>query len=148
MAIWNVIGQGIVGVVEDFFATRRETAAAKLELEKIKVQSAAQIEVAKAQAIINMAASAQDHSQEWERILASQQGRSWKDEYILLLFSIPLIMAFIPSLAPYVTEGFKQLEAAPDWYLQVVLAGAAVAYGLRQLLPSVPIRFGRTKKPD
>lgn len=134
MGIWSTIGKGLVGIVEDFFAVRRETAKAKVDLQKIKVESQAKIEVAKAEAAINLAANAQEHSHEWERIMAQNQSRSWKDEYLFVIVSIPLLMSFIPQLAPYVGAGFEELEAAPDWYLQLVFAGAAVAYGLRNLI--------------
>lgn len=144
--MWNflkTVGKGLVGIAEDIFAVRRENAKAKIELKKVKVKSQAKIEVAKAEAAINLAANAQNHAQEWERIMAAGQSSSWKDEYILILFSIPLVMAFVPTLAPYVSKGFAELETAPDWYLQVVLAGAAVAYGLRNLT-KLPIPRRRT----
>lgn len=140
MAVWNLIGQGIVGVVEDIFATRRATATAKMNLQIAKFESKARIEEAKATAIINLAANAQAHEQQWEQIMARNSDKSWKDEYMLLLFSIPLVLSFIPSTAQTVSDGFEALAGAPAWYLQIVLAGAAVSYGLRSLT-NLPIRL-------
>lgn len=142
--IWTTIGEGVLGVVKDFFKTRHATAEAKIELEKIKVQSEAKIAEARVTAMINLAASAQEHEQTWERIMAENSDRSWKDEYILLLFSVPLVMSFIPGVAPYVERGFEALEIAPSWYLQIVLAGAAVSYGLRGLT-KLPIGRNKSK---
>lgn len=129
----DTIGNGIISIVTAIFKSRASQAEMKLELEKVKVESEARILVAKAEAMIKLADNAQAHEQTWERIMAENQAGSWKDEFVLILFSIPLVMAFIPGLAPFVSEGFENLEVAPDWYLQIVMAGAAVAYGLRHL---------------
>ena len=131
--MWSTIGEGLLGIVKGIFDHQAKVAEAKTQLKIAKFESRARIEEAKAQAAITMAQKAQDHEHEWERIMASMTEKSWKDEYILLLFSVPLWMSFIPPLAPFVSAGFAELEVAPDWYLQVVLAGAAVAYGLRNL---------------
>lgn len=129
---------GVFGIGKDLIEIRKATREAELRLKIAKFESKARIEEAKSEAVINMAGKAQDHVHEWERIMAQNSGASWKDEFILLLFSIPLVMSFIPGLAPFVSLGFEELDAAPDWYLQVVMAGVAVAYGLRSLV-KVPI---------
>jgi len=66
----------------------------------------------------------------WDEIHAKNSGESWKDEYFTLLFSIPLVLAFIPSMVPYVEQGFKALDLMPDWYKQAlaVLVAASVGY--------------------
>jgi hypothetical protein len=137
----DTIGNGVISIVTAVFKSRASQAEMKLELEKVKVESEAKVMVAKAEAMIKLAGNAQEHEQLWERILAENQKGSWKDEFVLVLFSIPLVMAFIPGLAPYVSDGFDNLEVAPDWYLQIVMAGAAVSYGLRHL--SLPQVFNR-----
>jgi len=66
----------------------------------------------------------------WDEIHAKNSGESWKDEWFTLLFSIPLVLAFIPSAVPYVEQGFKVLDMMPDWYKQAlaVLVAASVGY--------------------
>ena len=60
-----------------------------------------------------------------EAIKASQS--SWKDEYILILYSIPLILAFCGETGrQIVTNGFQALEAMPLYYL-VSLGGIVSA---------------------
>jgi len=56
---------------------------------------------------------------------------SWKDEFLVLLLSIPVIMCFIPGLAPYVTKGFEVLESTPEWYQYAFLGIIAATFGLR-----------------
>ena len=66
----------------------------------------------------------------WDEIHAKNSGESLKDEWFTLLFSIPLVLAFIPSAVPYVEQGFRVLELMPDWYKQAlaVLVAASVGY--------------------
>tara|TARA_E500000331_G_C16825866_1_gene527104 strand:+ start:223 stop:582 length:360 start_codon:yes stop_codon:yes gene_type:complete len=60
-----------------------------------------------------------------EAIKATQS--SWKDEYILILYSIPLILAFCGETGrQIVTNGFQALEAMPLYY-QVSLGGIVSA---------------------
>ena len=66
----------------------------------------------------------------WDEIHAKNSGESWKDEWFTLLFSIPLVLAFVPSAVPYVEQGFRVLDMMPDWYKQAlaVLVAASVGY--------------------
>lgn len=145
MVFWKTLGDGLLGIVKDVFETRKVTAEAKMKLEIAKFESKARIEEAKATAIINLAANAQEHEQEWEQIMARNSDKSWKDEYMLLLFSVPLVLSFIPGGKELVTDGFRALEGVPDWYIQIVLAGAAVSYGIRSLT-NLPVRLPRFGK--
>jgi hypothetical protein len=62
-----------------------------------------------------------------EAIRATQN--SWRDEWITLLFSIPMILAFCGDWGrKIVDDGFAALANMPDWY-QVSL-GAVVASSL------------------
>jgi hypothetical protein len=56
---------------------------------------------------------------------------SWKDEYLLLLFSIPLILCFIPVSVPWVTAGFAVLHTLPLWYQWAITGMVAATFGLR-----------------
>ena len=70
----------------------------------------------------------------WEQEAMKNSATSWKDEYILLLFSIPLIMCFIPSAVPYVKEGFAVLDAMPDWYKVTLSVIVAASFGVRSVI--------------
>ncbi len=69
---------------------------------------------------------------EWDTTQARASYGSWKDEYWTLILSIPLIMSFIPSLAPYVKKGFDVLAETPDWYKAAVGVAIAAGFGFRQ----------------
>ena len=46
---------------------------------------------------------------EWERIMAEASKNSWKDEWLTIVFSIPLILVFIPSMVEHIQAGFTAL---------------------------------------
>jgi len=73
------------------------------------------------------------HESSWDNIQATNAGSSWKDEYFTILFSIPLIMAFIPEAVPVVQEGFRVLEAMPEFYKAFLGAAVAASFGIRAL---------------
>jgi len=69
----------------------------------------------------------------WENIHATNSGNSLKDEWFSLLFSVPLVMAFIPEAVPIVENGFEALDAMPEWYKGFLGAAVAASFGLRGL---------------
>ena len=70
----------------------------------------------------------------WEDIQAKNSGASWTDEWLTVLFSIPLIMCFIPDLVPYVELGFTALEKMPEWYRYYLGVIVAATFGVRQVI--------------
>lgn len=77
-----------------------------------------------------------DAEAQWEANAAQNAATSWLDEWWTVILSIPLIMAFVPWLAPYVDAGFQALSAVPEWYVWGVLASISFAFA-RRTLPSV-----------
>ena len=67
-----------------------------------------------------------------EAIRATQN--SWKDEWITLLFSIPLILAFCGGWGNAIVQaGFAALEGMPKWY-QYSLGGiVSASIGMRSV---------------
>ena len=72
-----------------------------------------------------------EHSASRDEIAQGNSSTSWKDEYLTLLISIPLIMCFIPSLVPYVREGFAVLDTMPTWYQYTFSVIVAASFGVR-----------------
>jgi len=57
---------------------------------------------------------------------------SWKDEYLVILLTLPVIGCFIPGLVDYVRMGFIVLgEVTPDWYKWALTGIIAATFGLR-----------------
>ena len=55
----------------------------------------------------------------------------FKDEFVVFLRSIPLVMSFIPEMQPYVVDGFAALSQTPEWYQWLILAVFTAIYGIR-----------------
>ena len=54
---------------------------------------------------------------DWDLKMADASAASWKDEWLTILFSIPLILAFCGEWGrKIVSEGFAALEAMPEYY--------------------------------
>ena len=56
---------------------------------------------------------------------------SYKDEWLTFLFSIPLVLAFIPGCEDVVARGFEALDKCPTWYKAAVSAMIASVFSLR-----------------
>jgi hypothetical protein len=82
---------------------------------------------AKAQILLSEKTSVAD----WERIMAQNSGSSWKDEWFVIVLSIPLILCFIPGMEGVVHHGFEQLQQAPDWYFYSLLTAISASFGVR-----------------
>jgi len=58
---------------------------------------------------------AMQSEENWEKMMAEGSKTSWKDEWFVVVLSIPMIGAFIPSLVPYIQQGFVVLIAMPEY---------------------------------
>ena len=98
-------------------------------------QKAAQnkVKVAKAEAEAAIMVSAATSEAERDRIMANASANSWKDEYLVILFSIPLILAFLPfewaNVA--VAKGFAALDSMPKWYSYTLGVIVASSFAVR-----------------
>ena len=88
--------------------------------------------VAKAEAEAQIMLSAATSEAEWERVMAQASSNSWKDEWLTILFSIPLILSFCGEWGRHITEqGFAALEVMPNWYQYTLGVIVAASFGVR-----------------
>ena len=99
------------------------------KVEKTKAEAATKVAKAKAEAVI-MEKKATGEI-DWDLEMAKGSSNSWKDEWLTILFSIPLILAFIPGMEEVVKNGFVQLEAMPEWYQYSLGVIVAASFGVR-----------------
>jgi len=99
------------------------------KVEKTKAEAATKVAKAKAEAVI-MEKKATGEI-DWDLEMAKGSSNSWKDEWLTILFSIPLILAFIPGMEEVVKNGFLQLEAMPEWYQYSLGVIVAASFGVR-----------------
>ncbi len=79
---------------------------------------------------ISHAETAQAGEINWDAMAMKNSAGSWKDEFWTIVFAIPVILCFIPGMAPVVLSGFQVLSATPVWFqgLFGVLVAASVGY--------------------
>lgn len=92
----------------------------------------------KEQAKAKAAQSKVEHKEAWE--LAALTGAGWRDDYLTLLISIPLIACFVPGGAQWVVDGFNSLHKTPDWYPSLLMVVFGATFG-RKELPKVLKNF-------
>ena len=110
--IAELAGTWVSGKVEEKKA-QAKTRVAKAEAEAIVMQKKATGEI------------------DWDLEMAKGSTSSWKDEWLTILFSIPLILAFIPGMEEVVANGFAQLQAMPEWYQYSLGVIVAASFGVR-----------------
>ena len=84
------------------------------KLEKDKIIKAKEIEAAKTISV--------------EQI--RQQQHSWKDEWIVLVFTIIFIFHFIPFFQPTMQKGWEILASASDYWLFIILTIVGGSFGV------------------
>ena len=116
--------QALIGPISSLAGTWLEG-----KVEKTKAEAGAKVAKAKAEAVI-MEKKATGEI-DWDLKMADASAHSWKDEWLTVLFSIPLVLAFIPGCEDIVQIGFGQLQLMPDWYKYALSVIVAASFGVR-----------------
>ena len=98
-------------------------------VETKKAKTLAKVATAKAEATIMEKKATGEIDWDLEAIKGDQN--SWKAEWLVILFSVPLILAFIPGMEDVVSHGFQQLEQMPEWYQYSLGVIVAASFGVR-----------------
>jgi len=110
--IAELAGTWMSGKVEEKKA-QAKTRVAKAEAEAIEMQKKATGEI------------------DWDLEMARGSSNSRKDEWLTILFSIPLILAFVPGMEDVVRNGFARLNEMPEWYQYSLGVIVAASFGVR-----------------
>lgn len=117
--------QALLGPISELAGTwlrgKVETKAAETRAKVAKAEAEAQIMVSRATS-----------EADWEKIMAQGSQSSWKDEWLTILFSIPLILVFCGDVGrEIVANGFTALETMPEWYQYTLGVIVAASFGIR-----------------
>ena len=94
--------------------------------------AAANLKLVEAETKATIMKNAATSESDWERLMAQGSQNSWKDEYLVLLFSIPLILCFTGDWGrTTVAEGFAALEQMPEWYQYTLGVIVASSFAVR-----------------
>ena len=146
LSIIGSLGSAIVGGISDYFKGKQEIKKVELEADKMLIMAEAQ---AKADRLKREA----EMDYDLEKIAMQNMDKSWKDELILLIWLIPVVMSFIPEWQPFVVAGFASLALVPDWYMYILVGMVTVIYGMRGMLKMVlqiignKFKFKKDKEP-
>ena len=100
------------------------------KVEKTKAEAATKVAKAKAEAVI-MEKKATGEI-DWDLEMAKGSHSSWKDEWLTILFSIPLVLVFTGDWGrEIVANGFTALETMPQWYQYTLGVIVAASFGVR-----------------
>ena len=88
--------------------------------------------VAKAEAQAQIMLSQATSEADWEKVMAEGSQDSWKDEWLTILFPVPLVLAFCGEWGrDIVADGFTAFNAMPDYYRYTLGAIVSASFGIR-----------------
>jgi hypothetical protein len=100
------------------------------KMEQKAAETKAKVAQAEAQAQIMLSQATSEA--DWEKVMAEGSQDSWKDEWLTILFSVPLILAFCGEWGrDIVADGFVALNAMPDYYRYTLGAIVSASFGIR-----------------
>ena len=103
-----------------------------LEAKTTKQAADAKLKLTEAEAKAKILLSEKTSVADWERIMAEGSQNSFKDEWLVGLFSIPLVLSFCGEWGrDIVSDGFTALESMPDWYQYTLGVIVAASFGVR-----------------
>lgn len=128
---FNVIGallKNITDPVVAYFNTRQELKS-KERIRKIELDDAIH------QRKVELIKEGLTADMNWEMEFAKQAQSSWKDEYTLIVVSIPAVLAFVKTSwldgPAIVKQGFTALAETPFWYQTVLISLFLATVGIR-----------------
>ena len=74
---------------------------------------------------------------DWESKMADASANSWKDEYLTVILTLPIIAVGYPvvtgdsSVIDRLNDGFTALEKTPEWYQYLLFLACSAAFGLK-----------------
>jgi len=99
------------------------------KLQETKANS--QVKVAKAVAEAEVHKKVATGEIEWEKTMAKTSGDSWKDEYLVVVLTVPAILVFVPGMEDIIQRGFLVLDTLPDWYQSALMIAISASFGIK-----------------
>lgn len=134
MSWFSTILEPIVNLVKEPIVEWQKRKTIEVENESKERDRQHELNLKKVDIAFELAKQGQQIEADWDTNAQQDMKTSWKDEFYVVLFSIPLIMAFIPDMQDIVLKGFETLNKTPDWYMLLVTGIVASVFGLRWLI--------------
>ena len=117
----------MLSVISEYFKDKNEIKKVQVEADKLLIMAEAESKAKRLERESEM-------DYDLDKLSMIAMDKSWKDEFLLILFSIPIAMCFFPEYRQYVEDGFKTLNIIPEWFMYIYVTMIVVIYGLRGLL--------------
>ena len=124
----------IVGIVKEPLVEWQKRKTLTVELEPKADDRVHEINMKKIDVATELAKQGIQVEATWDTNAQKDMKTSWKDEYLTILFSVPLIAAFFPDTQEAVLKGFGILAKTPEWYMLLVTGIVAGVFGLRWMV--------------
>lgn len=134
MSWFSTILEPIVNLVKEPIVEWQKRKTIEVENESKERDRQHELNLKKIDIAFELAKQGQQIEADWDTNAQQDMKTSWKDEFYVILFSIPLVMAFIPDMQDIVLKGFETLNKTPDWYMLLVTGIVASVFGLRWLI--------------
>lgn len=101
-----------------------------MTLRRIKAEGRINLERARQDAELKRATAVEDY----DTLAVQGMQYSWKDEFLVLVFTFILVANFLPGVQNYVIIGWGYLEKAPDWFTYSYMGMVAASFGSRWIM--------------
>lgn len=119
-------------MIQTLIAPLANLAGSFLSNKAARHQAEAQIKLTEAESKAKILMSEKTSVADWERIMAQGSQTSFKDEWLVGLFSIPLVLSFCGETGrDIVASGFAALDTMPAWYQYTLGVIVAASFGVR-----------------
>ena len=136
------LGSAIVSGISGYFKDKNEIKKVQVEADKLLIRAEAESKAKRLEREAEM-------DYDLDRIAMQNMDKTWKDELILLIWLVPVILSFIPEYQHIVVNGFAALGLVPDWYMYILIGMITVIYGMRGMLKmALKIVAGKVGKKD
>ena len=134
-----------IGIILEVIGVGKNALESKAKRKQVEAESKIKIAQAKTNAEVNRIESntISDNATDFEAV--KQLDRTWKDEFIIILFMTPVFSAaFVPfitaykggeweQLNQYMIDSFKSLNELPGWYPYVIGLILVATFGFRSM---------------
>ena len=109
-----------VGIIESILDNRKNKRETKAAIQTKRLENIREGRISEA---------------EWN--LKAIENSGWKDEWMTLILSVPLVLAFIPDAVPHLRAGFAALMEMPVWYQGAVAVMIAASFGYQKYVTTM-----------
>lgn len=134
MSWFGTLMEPIVGLIKEPIVEWQKRKTIEVELEAKILDRQHELNIKKMDIANELAKQGIQIEADWDARAQVAMATSWKDEYLLVLFSIPLVLSFFPSTQQAILDGFSILEKTPHWYMLMITGIVSATFGTRWLL--------------